>query len=110
MGLQSLFSIIIQTVITFPVFFAIAIGLPVLAILWALFGKNKRWGSAAKPAFFLALLAGVAAFVGLPYFFRSSFSDISYLTDWLFHISSVIAVMIYTFVVFWCFLAPNRQK
>ncbi len=109
MEFSSVINVIIQTIIIYPVFFAVAFALPILAILRVLLAKHKNWRRAKNPALLLALIAGVAAFLGLPILFKSSLSEMSYAVDWAFHGLCVFGVFIYVFMVTWFFLAPARD-
>lgn len=102
-----LYHMVLELIAIYPVAAAVLIGLPIIALLSVLFGGEKNWSAAKKPALILSLIAGLAAFFGLPPLFKSSLSEMSYYVDWLFHISYVIAAMIYVFIVVWFLLAPR---
>ncbi|PID62898.1 MAG: hypothetical protein CR974_03040 [Gammaproteobacteria bacterium] len=108
MDFSAAISVIIETIILYPLFFGIVFALPILAILWVLLAKQRNWCRAKNPALLLALIAGVAAFFGLPLVFHSSLSDISYWVDWVFHGLCVFGVFVYVFLVTWFFIAPSR--
>lgn len=66
------------------------------------------WKRVWKPAFIFSLLSGIIAFFALPQFFHSGLSHLNYATDWLFHIASVISIMVYAWLIavpallLWC--------
>lgn len=101
-----LYHLIIELILIYPVIAAVLIGLPIVALVIALLGGSKNWSAAKKPALIFALIAGLAAFFGLPVLFKSSLSEMSYYVDWLFHIGYVIAVMIYVYLIVWFISAP----
>lgn len=104
---KMLYYMVLELVAIYPIVAAVLIGLPIIALLSVLFGGQKNWSVAKKPALILSLIAGGAAFFGLPPLFKSSLSEMSYYVDWLFHISYVLAAMIYVFFVVWFLLAPR---
>lgn len=101
-----LYHLIIELILIYPVIAAVLIGLPIVAILVALLGRQKNWSAAKKPAMIIALIAGLVAFFGLPTLFKSSLSEMHYYVDWLFHIGYVVAVMIYVYLITWFLSAP----
>lgn len=108
--IMMLYHLIIELILIYPVIAAVLIGLPIVALLVALLGGQKNWSVAKKPATAIALIAGLAAFFGLPVLFKSSLAEMSYYVDWLFHIGYVIAVMIYVYLVVWFLSAPFVGK
>ena len=62
----------------------LAAALPWLAISGlALLTSGSRWKVALRPSLLLALLAGIITFLLAPALSRSSFSNVTYLADWV---------------------------
>lgn len=110
MTFQSLFYLLIETALVFPVAFAVLLGLPIMAVLWVIASRRRAWSAARKPAMMIALMAGLVAFVWLPALFSSSLQEMNYIVDWLFHISCTMAIMVYIFLVSWFLLAPIARR
>lgn len=82
----------------------------ILGVAWLLGfigGSSEDFCDSVGAAFCVSLLiAGVAFFV-FPKIVKSSFSEIKYFMDWLFHIASTIGVLLFSFFtllpIFACF-------
>lgn len=66
-------------------------------VYWAVMGNSKR--AASRPAAISAIVVAVIGFFGLPIFFKASLSDMSYWVDWAFHLATVLALLIYAYLV-----------
>lgn len=81
--------------------------LGVLAGAWliGLLGGCGGFDDTAGVAFFIALLGGLAASFVVPKFVQSSFKEVNYSMDWIFHALTIVVAIIYTFFVIWPILA-----
>lgn len=66
-------------------------------VYWAVIGNRKRL--AHRLAALSAIVVAVIGFFGLPIFFKASLSDMSYWVDWAFHLATVLALLIYAYLV-----------
>ena len=64
---------------------------------WAMTSVHKKM--AHRLAMVLAVGIAAIGFFTLPMMFKASLSDLNYWVDWSFHISMVIALLIYAYVV-----------
>ncbi len=108
MEISAVFFILLETMFNFPVFFGILFAIPIVLILLVIFAPFRNWQHGKITALISALIAGTLAFFLLPVLFHSSLSNISYLTDWLFHIACVLVVIIYVYLVVWFMFIPSR--
>lgn len=64
---------------------------------WIAAGRNKQMAS--RLAGLLAIVVAIIGFFMLPMLFKASLSDLTYWVDWAFHISMVLALLVYAYLV-----------
>ncbi len=64
---------------------------------WAIMARKKQL--MPRLAALSAIMVGVIGFFTLPLFFKASLADMNYWVDWAFHIATVLALLIYAYLV-----------
>lgn len=115
MGLTDLFFMALlmvrELIINYPhisSLIVLGICIPWGIALWKRTNTTQGWKRVWKPALLFTIISGVVAFFLLPVFFHSGTQHLTYMTDWLFHIASVVSIMIYAWLIavpallLWC--------
>lgn len=91
------FTVIWEAILLNATFVFTLLGLLVASwIFWML--RATSLSKSALAASVALIIAGIAFFM-LPSLFSASFADISYWVDWLFHLVTVFAVFIYSYLL-----------
>ncbi|MBO1530507.1 hypothetical protein J3492_04690 [Psychrobacter sp. F1192] len=64
---------------------------------WVAIGRSKQL--AYRLAAISAVVVAIIGFFALPVFFKAGLSDMSYWVDWAFHLATVLALLVYAYLV-----------
>ena len=75
-------------------------------LYWFINGRKKSFNH--QRSLIVALVVSVTGFFFLPLYFSATILDLSYWVDWAFHITMVLAVLVYSYLVWLPLTAKHK--